>query len=153
MQEKFLKMLTVEVLAFCPGYCTGIYLPTPPHLSLPDTPKPPLRHVRFKSMNQVTSIFKTHTFQHLLIFQFNKKHKTQSPFLLNITPALKIGPSDLIEMVGPSDSKTQNDIDIPILIVGGGPTGLLLAHLLSKLRGPYSLWTTPLTYTSQSKVS
>jgi len=25
--------------------------------------------------------------------------------------------------------------EIPVLIVGGGPTGLLLAHLLSKLRG------------------
>jgi heterodisulfide reductase subunit A-like polyferredoxin len=26
-------------------------------------------------------------------------------------------------------------IDVPVLIVGGGPTGLLLAYLLSKLRG------------------
>jgi len=42
-------------------------------------------------------------------------------------------------MVDPSDDKLQNDIDIPILIVGGGPTGLLLAHLLSKLGGQYSL--------------
>lgn len=27
------------------------------------------------------------------------------------------------------------DVDIPILIVGGGPTGLLLAHMLSQFGG------------------
>jgi NADH dehydrogenase FAD-containing subunit len=42
-------------------------------------------------------------------------------------------------MVDPSDDKRENDIDIPILIIGGGPTGLLLAHLLSELGGQYSL--------------
>ena len=42
-------------------------------------------------------------------------------------------------MVDPSDDKRENDVDIPILIIGGGPTGLLLAHLLSELGGQYSL--------------
>lgn len=60
-------------------------------------------------------------------------------------------------MVDPSDDKRENDIDIPILIIGGGPTGLLLAHLLSELGGQYSLSlspsTLPHTYTAQSKAS
>jgi cation diffusion facilitator CzcD-associated flavoprotein CzcO len=30
---------------------------------------------------------------------------------------------------------SSKDVDIPVLIVGGGPTGLLLAHMLSQLRG------------------
>jgi 2-polyprenyl-6-methoxyphenol hydroxylase-like FAD-dependent oxidoreductase len=49
-------------------------------------------------------------------------------------------------MVDPSDDKLQNDIDIPVLIVGGGPTGLLLAHLLSKLRGLYSITLSSASY-------
>lgn len=34
-----------------------------------------------------------------------------------------------------SSGNTEIAIDVPVLIVGGGPTGLLLAHLLSKLGG------------------
>lgn len=34
-----------------------------------------------------------------------------------------------------SSGDTDVAIDVPVLIVGGGPTGLLLAHLLSKLGG------------------
>jgi hypothetical protein len=29
------------------------------------------------------------------------------------------------------------DEDVPILIIGGGPSGLLLAFMLEKLGGPY----------------
>lgn len=32
-------------------------------------------------------------------------------------------------------SPSSKSVDIPVLIVGGGPTGLLLAHMLSQLRG------------------
>jgi hypothetical protein len=32
---------------------------------------------------------------------------------------------------------SSKDVDIPVLIVGGGPTGLLLAHMLSQLRGEW----------------
>jgi cation diffusion facilitator CzcD-associated flavoprotein CzcO len=37
----------------------------------------------------------------------------------------------------PDSFTTSNakDVDIPVLIVGGGPTGLLLAHMLSQLQG------------------
>jgi hypothetical protein len=37
----------------------------------------------------------------------------------------------------PDSFTTSNtkDVDIPVLIVGGGPTGLLLAHMLSQLEG------------------
>ena len=34
-----------------------------------------------------------------------------------------------------SSSDGSITIDIPVLIVGGGPTGLLEAHMLSKLGG------------------
>jgi NADPH-dependent 2,4-dienoyl-CoA reductase/sulfur reductase-like enzyme len=35
----------------------------------------------------------------------------------------------------PNTTSNTKDVDVPILIVGGGPTGLLLAHMLSKLGG------------------
>jgi 2-polyprenyl-6-methoxyphenol hydroxylase-like FAD-dependent oxidoreductase len=55
--------------------------------------------------------------------------------------------------MGLPEETTENDIDIPILIVGGGPTGLLLAYLLSKLGGPYSLISPSHTHAFQSKAS
>jgi NADPH-dependent 2,4-dienoyl-CoA reductase/sulfur reductase-like enzyme len=33
----------------------------------------------------------------------------------------------------------EREMDIPVLIVGGGPTGLLLAHMLTQLGGMYEL--------------
>jgi hypothetical protein len=33
--------------------------------------------------------------------------------------------------------------DVPVLIIGGGPTGLLLAYLLSKLNGSSRFFTVP----------
>jgi hypothetical protein len=38
-----------------------------------------------------------------------------------------------------SSSDEPVTIDIPVLVVGGGPTGLLEAHMLSKLGGLPSL--------------
>lgn len=32
------------------------------------------------------------------------------------------------------DASAQDGVDVPVLIIGGGPTGLLLAYLLSKLK-------------------
>lgn len=37
----------------------------------------------------------------------------------------------------PSNASNIEDIDIPVLIVGGGPTGLTQAHMLSRLGGKY----------------
>lgn len=39
--------------------------------------------------------------------------------------------------------KGTNPVETPVLIVGGGPTGLLLAHLLSRLGGKRSDLTLP----------
>lgn len=36
---------------------------------------------------------------------------------------------DMLAMSG------EKELDVPILIVGGGPTGLLLAHMLTQLGG------------------
>ncbi|PMD39449.1 3-propionate hydroxylase [Hyaloscypha variabilis F] len=38
-----------------------------------------------------------------------------------------------IEIDSSATSSSTRDLDIPVLIVGGGPTGLLLAHMLSRL--------------------
>jgi pyruvate/2-oxoglutarate dehydrogenase complex dihydrolipoamide dehydrogenase (E3) component len=35
----------------------------------------------------------------------------------------------------PDTTSSTNDVDIPILIVGGGPTGFFLAHMLSQFGG------------------
>lgn len=35
----------------------------------------------------------------------------------------------------PISNGSAQHIDVPVLIVGGGPSGLLLAYLLSKLNG------------------
>jgi 2-polyprenyl-6-methoxyphenol hydroxylase-like FAD-dependent oxidoreductase len=40
-----------------------------------------------------------------------------------------------IEIDSSATSSSARDLDIPVLIVGGGPTGLLLAHMLSRLGG------------------
>jgi hypothetical protein len=36
------------------------------------------------------------------------------------------------------DSENATPLDIPVLIVGGGPTGLLLAYLLNRLGGTHN---------------
>lgn len=36
---------------------------------------------------------------------------------------------------GSLDTDAELTIDVPVLIVGGGPSGLLLAYLLSRLKG------------------
>jgi ribulose 1,5-bisphosphate synthetase/thiazole synthase len=38
-----------------------------------------------------------------------------------------------------STMSDEKEIDIPILIVGGGPTGLLLAHMLTQFGGMFRL--------------
>jgi pyruvate/2-oxoglutarate dehydrogenase complex dihydrolipoamide dehydrogenase (E3) component len=35
----------------------------------------------------------------------------------------------------PDTTSSTNDVDIPILIVGGGPTGFFLGHMLSQFGG------------------
>lgn len=34
-------------------------------------------------------------------------------------------------------------VDVPVVIIGGGPTGLFQAHLLSQLGGMFAQWPTP----------
>lgn len=36
-----------------------------------------------------------------------------------------------------------NTVDVPVVIIGGGPTGLFQAHLLSQLGGMLALRSTP----------
>ena len=36
------------------------------------------------------------------------------------------------------DSEPQIESDVPVLVVGGGPAGLLMAYLLSRLGGKFS---------------
>ena len=40
-----------------------------------------------------------------------------------------------IEIDSSARSSNSRDLEIPVLIVGGGPTGLLLAHMLSRFGG------------------
>lgn len=35
----------------------------------------------------------------------------------------------------PNDRLSGEELDVPVLIVGGGPTGLLTAYMLAKLGG------------------
>lgn len=35
----------------------------------------------------------------------------------------------------PNDRLSGEELDVPVLIVGGGPTGLLAAYMLAKLGG------------------
>jgi cation diffusion facilitator CzcD-associated flavoprotein CzcO len=39
--------------------------------------------------------------------------------------------------MSPSKLATEVFDDVPILIVGGGPSGLLLAHMLARLNGQF----------------
>jgi hypothetical protein len=54
---KVSQMLTIRwPMHSTPASVSGFILPTPPHLSLPDTPKAPLQRVPVRSMIHVTSI-------------------------------------------------------------------------------------------------